>query len=201
MIAYLDGKLVQKQPTRIILDVNGIGYDIGIPLSSYDRLPSIGEQCRLLIYYHIREDAHQMFGFMTDGEKEMFKLLMSVTGIGPRLAMSALSGLTVGAIKSSIANGDTGRLSSISGIGRKVAERIVVELKDRMTAGDAMGAADGSRADGECDGMVRDAMLALVSLGYRQDAARKMVMGAIGNNTGNMNVEELVRKSLSSGGS
>lgn len=196
MISYLRGRLVEKQPMRVIIDVGGIGYEATIPLSSYDRLPSVGEECLILAYEHVREDAHLLFGFMTEPERRMFLLLMQVSGIGPKLAMSALSGLTVRELVISISKGDVKRLSNVSGIGRKTAERMVVELKDKITEGEVLEATAGAGKDLESDTVLRDAVLALISLGYKQDEARKTVLAVLKDNPAGMNVEELIRKAL-----
>jgi Holliday junction DNA helicase RuvA len=194
MIAYLAGKIVEKHPTRIIVDVGGVGYEVFIPLSSYDRLPGTGEQCTVLTHHHVREDSQVLFGFMTEGERAMFKLLLGTTGIGPKLALSALSGLSVTDLKSAIAVGDTKCLSSISGIGKKVAERLVVELRDKVSDGGVFASLPG--AEGVGDSLSRDAMLALVALGYKQDQARKMVMDVVKSGKDAGTVEDMVRRAL-----
>ena len=126
MITFLDGEIVEKRPTDVVMSVHGVGYEVFIPLSSYDRLPSRGDACRILTIDHVREDTHCLYGFMTEPERHMFKLLMGISGIGPKLALSALSGLTVRELKVAVVEGDVKRLSSISGVGRKMAERMVV---------------------------------------------------------------------------
>jgi Holliday junction DNA helicase RuvA len=196
MITFLNGELVEKHPTRVVVDVGGIGYEAHIPLSSYDRLPPRGERLRLLTYDHVREDVHLLFGFVTDGERQMFELLLGVTGIGPKLALSALSGLTVRELKACIVGADLKRLSSISGLGKKTAERIVLELRDRIGAGEALEALSGSEDASAEDLRSRDAIAALVSLGYKQEAARKLVLAVRGHDGGNLSVEELIKKAL-----
>lgn len=193
MIAFLDGVLVEKHPTRVVLDVQGVGYDVFIPLSSYDRLPESGARCRVLTYLQVREDAHVLFGFLTDTERRMFGLLMTVSGIGPKLALSALSGLSVRELKAAIVGGDSKRLSGVSGVGRKTAERIIVELKDKFSAGEALEALAGPA---ETDMTLRDAIAALVSLGYKQEEARKLVVAAR-QMLPDAGVEVLIKKALS----
>jgi len=173
MITFLRGNIVEKQPTRAVLDVGGVGYEVLIPLSSYDRLPLIGDSCYILTVDHVREDVHQLFGFMTEAERDMFGLLRGITGIGPKLALSALSGLSVRDIKAAVVEGDIKRISSISGVGKKMAERIVVELRHKISAGEALEAVAG--ADGGGGTYLRDSILALVALGYKQEKARDMV--------------------------
>lgn len=194
MISYLAGKIVEKHPTRIIVDVGGVGYEVFIPLSSYDRLPSTGDDCTVLTHHHIREDAQVLFGFMTEGERAMFSMLLATTGVGPKLALSALSGLSVRDLKAAIATGDTKCLSSISGIGKKVAARLVVELKDKISDGEAFDSIAGEEDAG--DSLSRDAMLALIALGYKQDQARKMVMDVVKSGKDAGTIEEMVRRAL-----
>ena len=170
MITYLEGRVEEKQPTRVVLDVAGIGYEINIPLSSYDRLPSVGSSCRILIHDHVREDEHRLFGFSNDAERSMFRLLLGISGIGPKIALSALSGLSARELTAAVVEGDVKRLSSVSGIGKRMAERIVVELRDKISQGDALEALSGSDEEAQ-DVRLRDAVLALVSLGYKQEQA------------------------------
>ena len=195
MITFLNGIIAEKQPTRIVLDVNGVGYEVFIPLSSYDRLPMKDEACRILIYDHIREERHDLFGFMTAAEREMFVLLMRMSGIGPKLALSALSGLSVRELKSAILDGDVKRLSSISGIGKRMAERISVELKDKISDTDAFEAVAGIEEMSEDDLKTRDSVMALIALGYKQSDARKMVQSVL-KKTPDMTVEEIIKTSL-----
>lgn len=195
MITFLAGRLVEKDPTRVVLDVQGVGYEVFIPLSSYDRLPAPGEAARLLTYDHVREDLHALYGFATDEERRLFLLLMGVSGIGPRLALTALSGLSVRDLKAAVAQGDVKRLSSVSGIGKKTAERMVVELRDKLTAGEALEAVAGAAA-GEPDARLRDAILALVSLGYKQAEAQKRVRDVLSGVGPQTTVEDIVRRAL-----
>jgi holliday junction DNA helicase RuvA len=197
MITFVRGSLVEKHPTRAVLDVGGVGYEVMIPLSSFDRLPQTGEACRILTVDHVREDTHQLFGFMTETEREMFGLLTGITGIGPKLALSALSGLSVRDIKAAVVEGDLKRISSISGVGKKMAERIVVELRHKISAGEAFEAVAGSADGGEVRAELRDAMLALVALGYKQDDARKMVMKVTGAHPDAADVESIIKFALS----
>ncbi len=195
MITFLHGELAEKQPARAVLDVGGVGYEVLIPLSSYDKLPHTGENCRLLIHDHIREDAHELFGFATDAERSVFQLLISVSGIGPKLALGALSSLSTRELKLAISGGDTARLSSISGIGKKTAGRLVIELRDKISAGETLEAQSGV---GEQDVRLRDAVLALISLGHKQVEAQDMLTKILPNLTPEMTVEDIVRLSLKS---
>ncbi len=199
MITFLHGKVVEKKPTRVVLDVGGVGYEVNIPLSSYDCLPPIEEMCRILTYDYVREDNHQLFGFMTDAERQMFVMLMSVTGIGPKLAMGVLSGISVKEIKLAVVSGDVKRLSSISGIGRKTAERMVVELKHKMGEADALEAVAGAAEAFPADMKLRDAILALVALGYKHVDARKMIADSVrGGDMEGKTIEEIVKGALAS---
>ena len=196
MITFLEGVVEDKQPTHVVMNVGGVGYEVVIPLSSYDRLPGVSERCRILTYDHVREDVHQLFGFMTEGERRMFVLLMTVSGIGPKLALTTLSGLTVRELKVAIAEGDVKRLSSVSGIGKKTAERMVIELRDKLGAAEVLEASAGARSLSESDVKLRDAILALISLGYKRTEAQDMVTRVMGESAGQESVEDLVRKAL-----
>src|SRR5690349_11583524 len=178
MIAYLHGKLVDALPTQVTVDVHGIGYDVLIPLSSYDKLPKPGAEVKLLTHLVVREDAHVLYGFMSASERELFRLLINtVSGIGPKIALNVLSGMNPTTFRGAVANGDVKALSQISGVGKKTAERIVVELKDRIGAAGAWEASSAARALSPEDQKLNDAVLALLALGFKQieahDAIRK----------------------------
>src|SRR5437660_10747318 len=133
MITFLDGKLISSLPTQAIVDVSGVGYEVFIPLSSYDKLPAAGQSVRILTHLHVREDAHVLYGFMSAAERDLFRLLVNhVSGIGPKLALAVLSGMSVNNFKAAVVNYDVVSLSKISGVGKKTAERMVLELKDRV---------------------------------------------------------------------
>jgi Holliday junction DNA helicase RuvA len=174
MITFLDGILEEKQPARVVMNVGGVGYEVAVPLSSFDQLPSEGGTTRLLIYHHITDASQALFGFASNEERRMFTLLLGVNGIGPKIAVSALSGLSVRELITALVESDVKRISSISGIGKKTAERVIVELRDKFSDGDTLEALAGADAE-PGDRRLRDAALALVSLGYKQDDARKMV--------------------------
>lgn len=199
MISFVEGVLEEKQPTRAVLNAGGLGYEIFIPISTYDRLPNANQQCRLLTYYHVREDQHVLYGFFTAAERRLFMLLVSVNGIGPKLALTVLSGLPPREIKAAITGGDVKRLSSISGIGKKTAERMAVELRDKIAVlesaeSDALGGGPGA----ERAKLARDAASALVSLGYKQADAAKKIQAVLDSpaGTGLESVEDLVRRAL-----
>ena len=200
MITHLRGKLVETLPTQVTVDVNGVGYDVLIPLSSYDKLPGLGQDIKILTHLAVREDAHTLYGFMTAGERDLFRLLINtVSGIGPRIALNVLSGISVAAFRGAVATGDVKALSQISGVGKKTAERMVVELKDKIGAAGAWEASSAQRGLSPEDQKLNDAVLALMALGFKQleahDAVRKgqEMLGA------EATVEDLVRVCLRKG--
>lgn len=195
MITFLDGTLVEKTPGLVVLDVGGVGYEAFIPLSSYDRLPGEGQRCRILIFDYVREDQHILFGFLSAMERRLFTLLMTVSGIGPKLAISALSAMSPRDIQSSILDRDVKRLCTISGIGRKTAERIILDLRDKISAADAEDAS--TQPQTPADKRARDAVLALISLGFKQADAQKKVSEVVKNEPDIGSVEEIVRKTFS----
>ncbi len=200
MISFLRGKLVEALPTQVIVEVQGVGYEALIPLSSYDKLPQPGQEVRLLTHLAVREDAHTLYGFMTGAERELFRLLINtVSGIGPKIALNVLSGMNVTAFRGAVAQGDVKALSQISGVGKKTAERIVVELKDKIGAAGAWEAASAQRALSAEDQKVHDAVLALIALGFKQGEAHDAVRQAqavLGPQAG---LEDLVRACLKKG--
>src|SRR6195256_1023370 len=133
MITFLDGSLASALPTQAIVNVGGVGYEVLIPLSSYDKLPAVGQPVHILTHLHVREDAHILYGFMTAAERDLFRLLVNnVSGIGPKLALAVLGGMSVSNFKTAVVNSDIAAISKISGLGKKTAERIVLELKDKL---------------------------------------------------------------------
>jgi Holliday junction DNA helicase RuvA len=200
MITFLHGKLVEALPTQVVVDVHGVGYDVLIPLSSYDKLPAPGSDITLLTHLAIREDAHVLYGFMTSPEREMFRLLINtVSGIGPKIALNVLSGMNVTALRGAVANGDVKALSQISGVGKKTAERIVVELKDKIGAAGAWEAMSATRALSEADQKINDAVLALMALGFKQVEAHDSIRAAQAALGPKAAIEDLVRASLKKG--
>jgi len=200
MITFLHGKLVEMLPTQVTVDVHGVGYEVLIPLSSFDKLPQPGQEIRLLTHLAVREDAHTLYGFMTAAEREMFRLLINtVSGIGPKIALNILSGISVTAFRGAVANGDVKALSQISGVGKKTAERIVVELKDKIGAAGAWEASSAQRALSPEDQRVNDAVLALLALGFKQLEAHDSVRKAQASLGAQATVEELVRACLKKG--
>jgi Holliday junction DNA helicase RuvA len=176
MITFLDGKLISALPTQAIVDVSGIGYEVFIPLSRYDKLPSVGQPIRILTHLAVREDAHVLYGFMTAPERDLFRLLVNnVSGIGPKLALAVLSGMSVNNFKAAVVNSDVASLSKISGLGKKTAERIILELKDKLGVAAAWEAASAIHAPTPEQEQANEAVLALIALGYKQVEAHKTV--------------------------
>lgn len=200
MITFLQGKLVESLPTQVVVDVNGVGYEALIPLSSFDKLPAPGQPLKLLTQLIVREDAHLLYGFMTDAERNMFRLLINtVSGIGPKTALNILSGISVTAFRGAVAGGDVKALSQISGVGKKTAERIIVELRDKVGVAGAWEAASAKHALSADDQKVNDAVLALMALGFKQTEAHDSVRAAQAMLGPQATVEALVRACLKKG--
>jgi Holliday junction DNA helicase RuvA len=196
MIASLDGTLKHKSPTEVLIDIQGVGYAVSIPLSTYSALGELNKPVFLLTYLHVREDIMQLFGFATEGERSMFRMLISVSGIGPRTALGILSGISVADVRHHITSGNSAALTSIPGIGKKTAERLILELRDRI---DKIGPAPES-STGTTDKASEarsEAMLALTSLGYTRQAAEKALRFAL-KETGEipLSVEDLIKRAL-----
>lgn len=197
VITFLHGTLVEALPTQVTVDVNGVGYEMLIPLSSYDKLPTLGGEIRILTHLAVREDAHTLYGFMSDAERDMFRLLINtVSGIGPKIALNILSGMNVTALRGAVAKADVKALSQISGVGRKTAERIVVELKDRIGPAGAWEASSAQRGLSPADQKLNDAVLALIALGFKQVEAHEAVRTSLAVLGEKATVEDLVRACL-----
>ncbi len=166
MIARLTGRLVEKHPPNIVVDVHGVGYELDVPMSTFYHLPATGQEVTLLTHLLVREDAHLLFGFGSEGERQLFRQLLRISGIGARTALSLLSGLSVAEVQAAVAQQDTARLTRIPGIGKKTAERLLLELKDKL--GPVAGAPSQAMAVQAGD----DALNALVALGYSDKEAR-----------------------------
>ena len=196
MIARLRGTLAAKSPTEIVVDVGGVSFAVSIPLSTFERLGEAGAPVAVFTHLHVREDALQLYGFSTEGERELFRMLIAVSGIGPKMAQGILSGISAGDLRNHILTGNAGALTAIPGVGRKTAERLVVELRDRIARAD--GAASGGAAfAGEGAGVLGEALLALTSLGYNRAAAEKAIRGAIQeSHDAEASVEALIKAAL-----
>jgi Holliday junction DNA helicase RuvA len=204
MIAHLSGTLLSKQATSAIVDVAGVGYEVAIPLSTFYELGEPGATVQLRVYTHVREDAIQLFGFKTARERELFLHLISVNGVGPGLAIKLLSGMSADEMIASIRTNNLIRLVAIPGVGRKTAERLVVDLREKMAAlsspalEEEFAAQAGSAQPATTeDGMRNDAMSAMANLGYQKSAAEKAVKAAI-DEGGDLSVELILRRSLRS---
>jgi Holliday junction DNA helicase RuvA len=202
MIAHLSGTLLSKQATSVILDVGGVGYEITIPVSTFYDLEDAGATVQLRIYTHVREDALQLYGFKTARERELFMRLISVSGIGPKLGITLLSGMSADEMIASIRTNNLARLTLIPGVGRKTAERLVIELRDKVAAlsstelEEELGAraAEGAPLPTE-DSMRSDVLSALLNLGYQRSSAEKAVTAAL-DEGGDISVESILRRSL-----
>jgi holliday junction DNA helicase RuvA len=199
MIEYLRGTLASKEPTFAVVDVNGIGYGVLIPMSTYDRLPAVTKEVELHTHLHVREDAMQLIGFKSVDERKLFLLVQSVSGVGVKLALNVLSGMSVAGFCEAVINADVRSLTRISGIGKRSAERLVMELREKAIEL-APAAGMGSSADGTpvaSNREAEDAVSALTTLGFKQEGARKAVGRILQDNPGEtLSTQELVRKSL-----
>ncbi|MEI8387658.1 MAG: Holliday junction branch migration protein RuvA [Verrucomicrobiota bacterium] len=197
MIAFLEGTLAEALPTQIVVNVHGIGYQILIPVSSYERLPQPGAPIKILTHLAVREDAHVLYGFLTPGERDLFRLLLHhVTGVGPKIALAVLSGLPTEMFKAAVVAGDIVAISKISGVGKKTAERIVLELKDKLGVAAEWEASSAKNAPSEADVRMHDAVLALISLGYKQVEAHKAVRRVLDLSESAPSAEDLIRQAL-----
>ena len=196
MIAFLRGTLVEKDLACVVLDVGGVGYEVLVPLSTYDELPPVGSEVRLLVHDYLREDAHWLFGFASEDERQLFRLLIDVNGIGVKTACAALGGLPPHELRLAIANRDAKRLAKLPGIGKKTAERIAMELADKIDPLEAMSAAQ-KAGRGKANPAMRDAVLALTALGQPQDVALKRVQEIAATPGGDtLSVDDYVRRAL-----
>lgn len=197
MIAFLSGILLEKHANTAILDVNGVGYEVSIPLSTFYELGEIGSATELRIYTHVREDAIQLFGFKSLAERGLYLKLISVPGIGPKLGIAMLSGMDSDEIRTAIRTNDLARLTSIPGVGRKTAERLVIELRDKVAETvDETGAAGAAVPPGRSGrAVLDDALSALINLGYQKSAAERALNTAAGEGV-EISVQKLLRRSL-----
>ena len=178
MIGQLRGRILEKHPNRIIVDVNGVGYDVSVPLSTFYGLGEPGSEIALRIHTHVREDALALYGFATALEQDLFERLIGISGIGPKLALAVLSGIEPLELVRAIERGDLARLTAIPGIGKKTSERIVLELKDRLPRAQAVGVAIGG-GEREAPSLGVDLLSALMNLGYHRPLAEKAVDWAL----------------------
>jgi Holliday junction DNA helicase RuvA len=196
MIASLHGTITKKTPTELQIDVHGVGYLVSIPVSTYQHLPEVGTEATVLTHLHVREDAQQLFGFATESERSMFRLLISVSGIGPKIALGILSGVGVTELKDHLLRADTTSLTTIPGVGRKTAERLIVELRDKLGKDESI--TTSTLPIGDSASQVRtETLLALVALGLPRPTAEKAIRVALqGAQTSDITVEELIKRAL-----
>ena len=196
MIASLTGILKYKSPTEILIDVHGVGYTVHIPLSTYEKLGDADASVSLLTYFHVREDAMQLFGFFSDEERRLFKLLISVSGIGPKIAQGVLSGMNVEELKINLLSGNVTALTAIPGVGKKTAERLILELRDKV--GGVIVESDNLSAGSISSATMRsDALQALTSLGYNLQIAEKSIRQVLQEAEGEIiTLEELIKRAL-----
>ena len=196
MIAHLRGRVLEKHPTRVIVETAGVGYELHVPLSSFSAIGEPGSEVALRVHTHVREDAIQLFGFLSQSEKESFLLLTSVSGIGPKLALSVLSSLSVTDLVQAIQSEDVEKLATVPGIGKKSAGRIALELKDKVDKIQGVRTRVLPPEAPESDGPYEDALSALINLGYRAQDAREALKRAMKATTGSLALKELIREGL-----
>ena len=201
MIAFLRGALLEKHPNQVIVDVQGVGYDVTIPVSTFSSLGDAGSEVRLVIHTHVREDAIALFGFLTTNEKLIFEKLLGVTGIGPKLAVTVLSGLPIGELVGAIRGNHLTSLVKIPGVGKKTAERMVLELKDKLDMLAALapagsGGAPAPKSKSSFSAVEEDVLSALINFGSARPNAEAAVLKAKAEGAGNEDFESLFRRSL-----
>lgn len=195
MITFLHGILAKKSPTEIVVDVHGVGYAVNISLSTYEQLPEINSEIHILTYHHIRDDAHLLYGFMNENEREMFKLLISVSGIGPKMAQTILSGVRPEELIRTIAHSALSSLTAIPGIGKKTAERLIVELKDKVTKIEETEKIIDLPTSSSS--IRHEALNALMSLGYSREKGEQALRTVINQLHGKtISLEELIKRAL-----
>lgn len=189
MIGYLKGNIISAKPTKVVIDVNGVGYIVNISISTFEKITG-QENVSLFIYTNVREDAITLFGFFTEAEKEMFELLISVNGVGPKIALNILSSIQYNDLKYAIETSDVSRIVAVPGIGRKSAERLILELKGKL------GSISGEHSVISANSSKNEAILALSTLGYNSKIAEKVV-GELLQKTPDLSLEEIIKKALS----
>lgn len=195
MITHLCGKLADKSPTFAVVDVGGVGYGTAISLITYGQLPENEEEVKLFTYLYVREDRMELFGFAEEDERELFELLIGVSGIGPNSAQTILSGMSLRALQEAIFHGRVGELTAIKGIGRRTAERMVLDLRDKVRL-PAAGGEGGEKADKADASHVEEAVMALTALGIAASAARQAVSKVVQKNGAPQSVQQLIKQAL-----
>lgn len=195
MIAYLQGKLAFKDPTYVIIDVNGVGYQVKISLQTYSKIKD-QEQIRLLTFLHIKEDGHTLYGFHEEDEKRLFLLLISINGVGPNTGLMILSSLSAEEIEHAIASGDVGTIQRVKGIGAKTAQRIILELKDKITKSISDTSSMGGGFLNSNNKIREEALQALLTLGFPKLGAEKNIASVLKKSNGEISLEDLIKASL-----
>jgi holliday junction DNA helicase RuvA len=195
MIGTLAGVLAFKSPPHLLLEVGGVGYELEAPMSTFYSLPPVGERTRLLTHLVVREDAHVLYGFASVEERTLFRNLLKVSGVGPRIALAILSGGTAATFAHAVREHDAAALTRIPGVGRKIAERLIVEMRDRLDEAGSGPALNGVGSSGALPGAEAEAYSALVSLGYKPMEATRLLKG-LGSELASLSTEELIRRAL-----
>jgi len=196
MIGKIRGIILEKQPPQLVVDVQGIGYEIDAPMSTFYQLPDVGKEVNLFTHFVVREDAHLLFGFYTRDERHLFRTLLKVNGVGPRLALTVLSSVAPEEFVRTILNNDTASLVRVPGIGKKTAERLIIEMRDKLAEWTKVPTGEGAtliKQDSPRHQILQDAISALVSLGYKQQEANRFVTKT---DDGAATSEELIRRAL-----
>jgi len=194
MISYLRGKIAYKAPMQAVIDVGGVGYGMSISLVTYDQLPVLGEEVLLFTHMHVREDRMELFAFADEGEREVFEMLISVSGIGPSLALTILSGMTQRDLQEAIVHERVSELTGIKGIGKRTAERLVLDLRDKVSL--SADVSEGKRQDETGSNISEEAAMALMALGMTSSEARQTVRKAIERNGSDLTVQQLIKLAL-----
>lgn len=192
MIGSLRGRLASKSPPGLLLEVGGVGYELEAPMSTFFDLPPVGAEVHLLTHLVVREDAHILYGFLTDGERRLFRGLLKVSGVGPKLALAILSGISLDGFAACVSAQDIGALTRIPGVGRKTAERLLIEMRDRLNVDSELS----MPLKGTALGAEAEAQAALMALGYKAVEATRMLKLAAAGDTGSLSTEEWIRRAL-----
>ena len=196
MYAYISGTLAEKHPTDAVIEAAGVGYRLSIPASSFEKLPAVGQPVKLLTTYVVRDDAHLLYGFATDGERAMFEMLTAVPGVGPKLALAALSAMTPSELRDTFVAGDAAMLTRVPGVGKRKAEKLIVELRDKMAAADGIEATHALGGAGDTAQARTDARAGLEALGLSRAEAERRLRKALRAHPGTTAAEDLIRLAL-----
>lgn len=197
MYQYLSGNLTEKTAASAVIDVHGVGYLVQIPLSTFSELPELGQSLKVFVHFVVREDAQVLYGFLTEEERQVFRLLLSVSGVGPKTALTVLSGITLPELKRAIIDGDVAVLTAVPGIGRKTSERLVVELREKIGTEDKRKTGSALAKMSEHDRLAEDSLYALIELGYKKQNAQEAIRKAVKTlAAGEYSVSDLIRASL-----